>query len=159
MFMSGVWLHLMGLLPNIGRMYFATKENQRTIRSTHVKTLQCAFCDYITTQRRKQRMVEHQMKKHNFPVPFRVHQASIAARARVRRVETVPVRPYVIEQPVAPPAVSVPSQRLPAPCVPPSENRPTVHAVHPSKISETVSSATCDMDLQTPETDAIHLDF
>ena len=130
------------------------------IRAAHVKTLKCEFCNYICTPRRKQRMVEHQMKKHDFPIPFRVHQARAAARAQVRQVETVPIRPFV-----APPAVSmpvVPSCVIPetVPAVPPRVLSETVPAMPQSVRTETVTTSTChDMDLETPETDEIELDF
>ena len=39
------------------------------IRSVHVKSLKCEFCNYTVAPRRRRRLQLHMQRKHNFPVP------------------------------------------------------------------------------------------
>ena len=39
------------------------------IRSVHVKSLKCEFCDYTVAPRWRRRLQQHMQRKHSFPVP------------------------------------------------------------------------------------------
>ena len=38
------------------------------IQSVHVKSVKCDFCNYHVAPRRRQRLHQHMLRKHNFPV-------------------------------------------------------------------------------------------
>ena len=99
------------------------------INSVHIKSVKCEFCEYTVAPRRRRRLQLHMQRRHNFPVPPVMLSQNPASTTQPAPETTVPDHQY--EQTVS------------------------------SDIGGTsdVNFWHTNMDLDTPETDAIQLDI
>ena len=51
-----------------GKSFEKRKYLQDDIKSVHIKSLKCDFCDYCVAPRRRKRLADHLRKKRNFPI-------------------------------------------------------------------------------------------